>query len=344
MTKRNVLRMRSGCVRRFRQVWLAPLTAIGFLLGSGCGSPSLLVTPVTGRRALVETELSRDGLFAFDKIALIDVSGILLNAPKRQLLSEGEHPVSLLLEQLDKARRDRHVKAVILRINSPGGAVVASELMHDELRRFRKSGKPVIAVLMDVAASGGYYIACACDEIVAMPSTITGSIGVLMQMFDVSGTMKIVGIQSDAIISGPYKDAGSPLRPMREEERKLFEQIVHEMYERFIAVVAKGRRLDQADVRKLADGRVFTATQALEAGLIDRIMSMHDAIGLAKDRANSKRIRLVAYHRSFVYRPNYYAQYPYSPGTDINLFNLELPNVLGRTTPQFMYLWTPARQ
>ena len=121
----------------------------------GCAPPSLLITPVTSRRALQETELSRDSLFAMNKIALIDVSGVLRNAPRRGLLSQGEHPVSLLLEQLDKARRDSFVKAVILRINSPGGSVVASELMHDEIMRFKKSEKPIIAVMMDVAASGG---------------------------------------------------------------------------------------------------------------------------------------------------------------------------------------------
>ena len=140
----------------------------------------------------METELSRDSLFAFDKIAIIEVSGVITNARRRRLLAEGEHPVSLLLEQLEKARRDRFVKAVLLRINSPGGTVVASELMHDEISHFRKSGKPIIAVMMDLATSGGYYIACACDEIIAQPSTTTGSIGVIMQLFDLTGTMNIV--------------------------------------------------------------------------------------------------------------------------------------------------------
>ena len=112
------------------------------LAGGGCDAPGLLITPVSGRQRLVETELRRDSLFARDKIALIEVDGVIVNAPKPQLLGKGEHPVSYLLEQLDKARRDRAVKAVILRINSPGGGVVASELMYEDIQHFKKSGKP----------------------------------------------------------------------------------------------------------------------------------------------------------------------------------------------------------
>ena len=323
---------------------------------TGCTQPSLLLTPVSNRRELVETELSRDSWLATDKIALIDVSGILINAPRRQLFGEGEHPVSLLLEQLDKARKDRFVKAVILRINSPGGTVVASDLMHDEIKHFKKSGKWISAVMMDVAASGGYYIACACDEIVAQPSTVTGSIGVVMQMFDISGTMKMIGVKSEAITSGAcrgqpsFKDAGSPFRAMRPEERELFQEVVNDMYERFIDVVVYGRpKLSEPSIRRLADGRIYTATQALEAGLIDRIASLRDTIDAVKERIGSKHVRLVAYHRPLGYRPNYYAQTPNHVGptfqsVDVNLLNIDLSTWVERllpTTPRFMYLWAP---
>lgn len=311
---------------------------------TGCAGRSFLITPVSSRRGLVETELSRDSWLAKDKIALIDVSGIITNAPARQLLGDGEHPVSLLLEQLDKARRDRLVKGVILRINSPGGTVVASDLMHEEIIHFRKSGKPVIAVMMDVAASGAYYIACACDEIVAHPSTVTGSIGVVMQMFDISAMMNMVGVKSDAIISGTHKDTGSPFRAMRPEERQLFQEIVNDMYERFIDTVVAGRRkLDEPAVRRLADGRIYTATQALEAGLIDRIATLREAVAITKRRVGSKRIRLVTYHRPLAYRPNYYAQRPYAAGGDVNLIKLDATHLGARSTPRFMYLWSPGR-
>jgi len=311
------------------------------MLGAGCTPPSLLITPVSGRRALEETELSRDSLFAIAKIALIDVSGTIQNESTTRLFGEGENPVSVLLEQLDKARRDPFVKAVILRINSPGGTVVASELMHDEITHFKKSGKPVVAVMMDVAASGGYYVACACDEIVAQPSTITGSIGVIMLIFDVSGTMNLIGVKSDAITSGVHKDSGSPFRALRPEERQLFENVVGDMYGRFVKVVDEGRPgLDEAKVRSLADGRIYTANQALESGLIDRISSLRDTIASVKKRVGVKNVRVVAYQRSHEYRPNYYAQAPSSPAGDVNLLKLDMPSALTPPTPQFLYLWT----
>jgi protease-4 len=324
--------------------WFSALGVVGSWLAAACTPPSLLITPVSGRRGLDETELSRDSLFALDKIALIDVTGTIQNATGVQFFGEGEHPVSLLLEQFDKARRDPFVKAVILRINSPGGTVVASELMHDEITHFKKSGKPVVAVMMDVAASGGYYIACACDEIVAQPSTVTGSIGVIMLMFDVSGTMNLIGVKSDAITSGVHKDSGSPFRTMRPEERQLFENVVKDMYERFLKVVDEGRpALDETKVRALADGRIYTANQALELGLIDRIASLRDTIASTKKRIGVKNVRLVAYQRPHDYRPNYYAQSPTAPTGDVNLLNLEVPRAFIPPSPQFMYLWTPGR-
>ncbi len=319
------------------------LLVLGAVL-HGCSAPSLLITPVSGRRSLVETQLSRESFWTRNKVALIDVSGILMNGPKYQLLSEGEHPVSLLLEQLDKARSDRRVKAVILRINSPGGTVVASELMHDEITHFKKSGKPIVAVMMDVAASGGYYIACACDVILAQPSSVTGSIGVVMQLFDVSGTMEMIGVKSDAIVSGEHKDTGSPFRTMRPEERELFQNIVNDMYERFVTVVDAGRAdLDGQSVRRLADGRVYTASQALEEGLIDGIASMREAVRIAKRRAGLQRARLVTYHRPLDYRPNYYARSAGTPGSDVNLIKFNGATWLDRMTPRFMYLWAPGR-
>jgi protease-4 len=317
--------------------------ALGATLLSGCIEGSFLITPVAARNRLVEEELRRDSFLARDKIALLDVSGVMINDHEPKLFGHGEHAVSLLLEQLDKARQDRAVKAVILRINSPGGSVVASELMHDEVVHFRqKTGKPVIALMMDVAASGGYYLACACDEIVAQPSTITGSIGVIMQTFEVSGTMELIGVTGDAIISGPHKDTGSPFRKMRPEERELFQGIVNDMYERFVHVVDEGRpKLDEAKVRELADGRVYIAEQALEHGLIDRIATVRETIGAVKNRIGAKRIRLVTYKRPLAYRPNYYAQAPYPPDRSVNIINVDLPGWLDAGTPRFMYLWRP---
>lgn len=331
--------------RNHRGITAGSIPALSLLLAfaSGCFNQGILLTPVSTRQNLVETELAREG-WSRDKIALIDLSGIIMNSPRWELLGRGEQPVSLLLEQLDKARTDPNVKAVVLRINSPGGTVVASELMHQEILDFKKTGKPVVAVLMDVAASGGYYVACACDEIIAQPSTVTGSIGVIMQLFDLSGTMNMIGVKGDAITSGPNKDAGSPFRTMKPEERELFQKMVADMYDRFVEVVVAGRpKLDEARVRKLADGRVYTARQALDAGLIDRIASMKEAIALTKSRANLKQARLVTYHRPLGYKPNYYAQAPSQSGeVNVNLMNLDV-GAWANHTPSFMYLWQPGQ-
>jgi protease-4 len=309
---------------------------------TGCRATSLLVTPVSQRRQLVEQELARDGWVARDKIALIDVTGTIANKRGFELLGQGDNPVSLLFEQLEAARRDKRVKGVLLRINSPGGTVAASELMHDEIMHFRKSGKPVVAVMMDMATSGGYYIACACDEIVAQPSTITGSIGVIMQTVDLSGTMELVGVRTDAIASGAMKDAGSPLRPMNPEERALFQHVIGEMHDRFVGVVVRGRpALDEAGVRRLADGRIYTATQALEQGLIDRIATLRETVGNLKQRVGSERIRLIAYARPPGYRPNYYAAPSLGGEINIGLVNMDQPLSPEWRIPRFLYLWAP---
>ena len=335
-----MLVVRSNPLRR--AIFLA-LIAVATAIPA-CHAPSLLITPVSSRRQLEETELSRDTFLARDKIALIDISGTIQNAETGFFFSPGDNPVSLLLEQLDVARRDSAVKAVILRINSPGGTVVASELMHDEIAHFRKTtGKPVVAVMMDLAASGGYYVACACDEIVAQPSTVTGSIGVIMLLFDVTGTMNLIGVKGDAITSGPFKDAGSPFRAMEPVEREWFQKIVLDMYDRFVKVVVAGRpKLDEGTVRKLADGRVYTAGQALEVGLIDRIATLRDTVDDLKKQTDSTAVRLIAYQRPYDYRPNYYAAAPVSPATaNVNLLNISLPSSLLPRAPQFLYLWAP---
>lgn len=315
---------------------------VGSMAVSGCSAPGLLITPVSTNRELEERVVAREGRFVRDKIAVIDVSGILLNMHTPGLLSEGEHPVSLLREKLDVARHDNNVKAVILRINSPGGTVTASELMYDEIMTFRKAThKPVYALMMDVAASGGYYIACACDHITAYESTVTGSIGVIMQLFDVTGTMTKIGVKTEAITSGEFKDAGSPFKWLSDEEREIFQGIVDNFYDQFVRVVADGRPfLDENSVRTVADGRIYSARDAVSVGLVDQIGSMRSTIVLLKQRLELSRVKVVMYDRPLGYRPNYYAEAPAGTGTQINLLNVNLPEWTP-PTPRFLYLWQP---
>ncbi len=327
-----------------RQMQCGVVGAFCVWLAVGCAPTAFKITPVSVDRTLKEQELMRDPGWVSDKIALIDVDGVIVNRHSGQMFSEGEHPVSLLLEKLAAARRDRAVKAVVLRINSPGGSVTASELMHEEITRFKETGKPVVAMMMDVAASGGYYIACACDEIIAYPSTVTGSIGVIMQTVDLSGTLAKLGVSTDAITSGPRKAAGSPLRPMSAEDRALFQAVIDEMFQRFVDVVDEGRPdLSRERILELADGRIYTARQAHEAGLVDHIGNLRESIKRAKELAGLKRARVVTYQRPLSWHPNIYAQAPgmQRNGASINLINLSWPSWLRPGEVQFMYLWSP---
>ena len=315
----------------------------GFL--TGCGPMSFLITPVPRARDLIESQVMRESLWATQKIALIDVSGVLRNERERPLAGPpGENPVSLLVEKLDKAAHDERVRAVVVRINSPGGGVTASDLMYSELHRFKQeTGKPVLAALLDVAASGGYYVACAADRIYAQPTTVTGSIGVVMIAPDFSGTMGKLGIRANIIKSAELKDAGSPFREMTEQDRAVFQRIIDAMYARFLNVVAAARTdIDAGRLRELADGRVYLAPEAKEHGLIDEIGTLHDVLAAAKQAAglDDKPVIVVQYARPLAHRPNIYAQAPGGPA-QVNLVKLELPPWLEGPAPRFMYLWAP---
>jgi protease-4 len=185
-----------------------------------------------------------------------------------------------------RSLRDRpEVKAVLLRINSPGGSVAAVQEIHQEVLALKKAGKKVIASFGDVAASGGYYIAAAADKIVADPGTLTGSIGVILQMGNVQELFKKVGLRVETFKSGEMKDAGSPFRPLREEERRVYQRLVTDAYEQFFRAVAEGRGMTDARLRPLADGRVFTGVQAKDAGLVDVLGNFETSVQVARELA-----------------------------------------------------------
>lgn len=307
----------------------------------GCLPDSLLITPVRAERALQEKTLYSEALFPQGKIAVVEVDGIILDESPGSLLTPGKHPVAHLREELDRAAHDGQVKAVVLRINSPGGAVTASELMHHEVRAFRDKGKPVVVMMLDVAASGGYYVACAANEIVACRSTVTGSIGVIMQTFDATGTLQKIGLRAEAIKSGAQKGAGSPFATMTPEQRAVFQGVVDELYGQFVDVVTEGRKgLSRERVAALADGRVYTAPQALENGLIDHIGTMDDAVNRAKALAGISTARVVAYRQPYRHVANYYAAQPTgAPRTTVNLLNVDLVAADRIELPPFLYLW-----
>ena len=288
---------------------------------------------------LKEEELSGTGAA---KVLLIDVSGLISDQEEGGLV---EHPnmVARMREELSRAAADDKVRAVVLRINSPGGTVTASDMLYHEMRMFKEQRKiPIIASIMDVGASGGYYVAVAADKIVVHPSTVTGSVGVIMLTLNAHGLLEKIGLHATAVVSGPKKDMGSPFRPMTEEERAIFQGVINSFYERFLAVVQEGRpNLNAAQIRKLADGRIYTGPQAKEVGLVDEVGYLEDAIAMAKQQAGLTEARVVIYHRPGEYRPNIYAKFMGGGNGLASLASLDLMGLVRGGAPQFMYLWWP---
>jgi protease-4 len=315
------------------------------LMLSGCGAGAFQIEIIPQERELTETQIKKDkGAFVSDKIVVIDVDGVMVNQEQGSFMKQGDNPVSTFLEKLDKARGDKNVKAVVLRINSPGGTVAASDMMYHSLIEFKKKKKvPVVACMMDLAASGGYYLACGADGIIAQPSTITGSIGTIMQTVSVAGTMDKIGIKAVAVKSGNMKDLGSPLHDLSKEEQEILQNIIDGFYEQFLEVVMAGRPdLDESKIRKLADGRVYTAQQAKEEGLIDRMGYVNDAVAWVREMAGIEKAKTVMYHRPMQTMPNLYSSSMSSEGIS-PLVNIDLPDWLDAGRTQFLYLWQPGQ-
>ena len=329
--------------RKYSRLYLGLL--IPMIAFSGCGQTALHIELVPTDRQLEETRIQRDaGLFVSDKIAIIDVDGLLANRRRGRWMRSGENPVSLFIEKLDKAASDRSVKAVVLRLNSPGGTVAASDIMYHNLMEFRRqTGKPVIACVLGIGCSGAYYVACGCDGIIAQPSGVVGNIGVIFQTFSVAGTLDKIGVKTVTIKSGQLKDMASPLHDLSEEEHEVLQGIIEHLSGQFFEVVRKGRKeIDEKKMTELADGRVFPAQQALQEGLIDKVGYMDDGIKWAKEIAGVKKTQVVIYHRPSSYKPNAYGLATAGADGLGPLVNLELPDWLDSPGAQFLYLWQPA--
>ncbi|MGH7255564.1 MAG: signal peptide peptidase SppA, partial [Nitrospirales bacterium] len=293
--------------------------------------------PSTG--PLRETRLSGEGEA---KILVLDLSGLISTRDGGGFL-EGASQVTRLKEALTLAAEDEDIKALVVRINSPGGTVTASDILYHELRQYREERSiPIVAAIMDVGASGGYYVAAAADKIVAHPSSVTGSLGVIMLTVNASGLLQKIGVETTAVTSGPRKDMGSPFRPMTDEERRIFQGVIDSFYERFLAVIEAGRpNLSKAQVRQMADGRIYSGEQAKGLGLVDEVGYLDDAVRLAKDLAKVEEARVVTYRRPGEYRPNIYARM-FGGGADLSdLAQLDLLSLIPGGTPQFLYLWLP---
>jgi protease-4 len=298
---------------------------VGILLLLTAGCITVKVSLFEEPRPLKEKTVSGYGR---DKVLLLDISGVILEGPHRILgLLKGVTSPARVKEELEKAAKDRRIKAVVIKINSPGGTVAASDvILHDLLAFKAERGVPVVVCLQGLATSGGYYVAQAGDTIIAYPTCITGSIGVLAMKLNLRGLMDKVGVDDDMVKSGRWKDFWSPFRPASPKEKEMMQQVIDQFYRGFVDVVATGRNLSLKEARQAADGRIFTANQARDLKLVDQLGYLDDALDLAKTKAGlPKDAKVVRYHRPGSYKPTIYSGLP-----DLDL------EMVG---PQFLYIW-----
>ncbi len=266
-------------------------------IGSLLLSKAVTTAATDGAQHVSETIVEGKGE---NKVAIISIKGILSTESAAGLLFERPGIVEVVKQQLEQAAKDTHVKATILDIDSPGGGITASDIIYNQIVKFKSDTKKKVVVYMnDVAASGGYYISTAADAIVAHPTTITGSIGVIMPLINVADLISRYGIKDNSITSGDMKEMGSPLKPMTSEESAILKEIIDELYMQFVSVVSSGRNLDIETVKKLADGRIYTGKQALERGLVDQLGYREDAINLTKKLAGLNEATVVQYKEQY---------------------------------------------
>jgi protease-4 len=316
--------------------WLlgALVLAIVFILGLYNSYRSYF----TPRDAPIEKyhSLSRTAL---EKIAIIDVSGAIM---------DGED--SFAKKQIDRVKEDKSVVGVVVRVNSPGGTVTGSDYLYHHLVELKKErGKdgpfPLVVSMGSICASGGYYVAMAVggepSAIFAEPTTWTGSIGVIIPHYDLSGTLKEIGVDDDSVVSAPLKQMGSPTKPMTDEERKVLQELVNESFKGFKDIVLSGRpklKDDQAALDAATTGQIFTAKQALERGLVDKVGFVEEAIARVAELANKKTddLRCVKYEQPpSLIETLAGAESPLQPGSRIDLGAL-----IDLTTPRAYYLWS----
>ncbi|MBI5409686.1 MAG: signal peptide peptidase SppA [Nitrospirae bacterium] len=209
-----------------------------------------------------------------DKVALVRVSGVIIDSTD-------------VIEELKEHAKDGSIKAIILRVDSPGGAVAPSQEIYEEIKKIKEK-KKVIVSMGTVAASGGYYISAPADKIVANAGTLTGSIGVIMEIPNVEGLMKKIGVETQVIKSGEHKDIASVFKALKPEEKQILQTVLDDVHDQFIRAVSDGRKMKFEEIRKLADGRVFTGKMAKELGLIDELGNLQDAIKLAGEMTGIK--------------------------------------------------------
>lgn len=315
-------------------IFLISLLLLSALAGCAFVNVPLVSAPSPFEEQVLEGEGTK-------KILLLDISGTISEQEKSGGLlgHRSSSMVSLVRESLQKAEKDKDIAGVILRINSPGGSVTASDIIHHDILEFKKRKKvPVAACIMSTGTSGGYYVATAADEIVAHPTAITGSIGVILMKFNVEGLMGKIGVEEQTVKSGDKKDIMSPFRKATPEEVKLAQEIIDQLHGRFldVALMRPGNKLSREELRKLADGRIYTAGQALAARLIDKTGYLDDVIAGLRKSVGDEKARVVSYYRPGSYKGSIYAGAEARDGLAEIVGGMDVVSGSG-----FMYLWRP---
>jgi protease-4 len=250
-----------------------------------------------------------------NRIGIVDITGVIQSSQN-------------IIKQIKSFRNDKHIRGIILRIDSPGGAVGPSQEIYDEVLKTRKSGKIIYASMGTLAASGGYYIASAADQIFAHPGTLTGSIGVIMAFSNAQGLLEKIGLKPEIIKAGKYKDIGSPTRSMNQIEKSLLQDVVTDVHQQFIEAIANGRGMSIAEITKIADGRIFTGRQAYSLKLVDQLGGLQATIGQLAAKAG------------IIGAPNVIREKPNTGLLDWVLKTEISPSIIGYlSSPSLQYTW-----
>jgi len=322
-----------------KKIYIVAILSLIILI-AGCATPKLnLFNAVPD--PLKEFTLEGTGS---DKVLLISVNGTISDFPKKDLISSSPSVVEEVVAQINKAKKDKQIKAVLFKINSPGGTITASDILYHEISVYKeKAGVKMAVAMMDVAASGAYYISLPADLIMAHPTTITGSVGVISLQPKVGSLMEKIGLGVTVQKFGKYKDMGSPFRESNQDEQKLLQKTVNDFGERFIGLVKKHRKLTPQALAEVSTARVFLADEALGFGLIDKIGYISDALQETKKIAGiSENAKVIVYRRMEFPEDNYYNIAGAEFGKlSIPAINLELPEAF-RLKAGFYYLWPGA--
>lgn len=312
---------------------------MGALMLGGCVFPNVQFFP-DGTKPYQEVTLEGTEK---EKVLLISLDGTISDAPRKGVLRDRPSPVQEIVARLRRAEKDPDIRAVVLKINSPGGTVTGSDILYHELSAYKqRTGVKMVAAMMDVAASGGYYVALSADRIVAHPTTITGSVGVVFLRPKVTGLIEKIGIGVEVNKTGENKDMGSPFRETTERETRLFQTLTDRMGERFFDLVERHRSLDPDALATVKSARVILAGEALDLGLVDEIGYLTHAVSAAKRLSGiSENARLVAYRKSEYAEDTVYNTAGALTEGSSALIDLGPAAAAAGLEPGFYYLWVP---